>query len=806
MTQSVQASPPRPRTGESPSAQHDAGPTAAPQRAATVADTGSVGQPAPHDSAHLHVAGRATYVDDIPEVRGTLHLAPVLSPHAHAMLHGIDAAAARALPEVIDVLDWRDVPGDNALGPVLHDEPVLPQHVLEYRGQPVALVLARTVKAARVAARAVRIDATPLPAILDVDTAIAQASQVLPPLTVVRGAPDAKLAAAPHRVEGELRIGGQEHFYLEGQVAYAVPREDGQLLVYSSTQHPGEVQIWVAHALGIPFNRVTVECRRMGGGFGGKESQAGHVAVWAALAAVKHGCPVKLRLDRDDDFCITGKRHDFLVRYRAGCDARGRLQGLKLWFASRCGFSADFSGPVNDRAVFHADNCYALGDVAIESLRLKTHMPSATAFRGFGGPQGMMAIEAVLEHIARALGLDPLDVRRANLYAASPDDPARSVTHYGQTVEHNVAPALIEELARDSRYVERRAAIIAFNATSPVIKRGLALTPVKFGISFTYTPYNQAAALVQVYRDGTVRVHHGGTEMGQGLHVKVLQVVADELGVPLAQVRIAAADTGIVPNASATAASSGADMNGMAAQAAARAVRERLAAHVAQQSGCAADAVSFSRGEVRWPGGARPFAQVAEQAYLARVQLWSDGFYTVPKIHFDRASFSGRPFYYFAWGAAVSEVAIDTLTGEMKILRADILHDVGRSLNPAIDIGQIEGGFVQGAGWLTTEELVWDQAGRLATHAPSTYKIPVASDAPRVFNVRLWDGVNAEDTVYRSKAVGEPPLMLAISVFHALRHAVEQAGGDAGSLHAPATPEAILRAVSTAPAARGSRP
>jgi xanthine dehydrogenase large subunit len=627
------------------------------------------------------------------------------------------------------------------------------------------------------------------------DAALAAQHFVLPPGRVRRGEADAAalaIAHAPHRVQGELRIGGQEHFYLEGQIAYVVPREDGQLFIHSSTQHPGDVQHQVRAALGLPDADIVVECRRMGGGFGGKESQAAWFAVAAAVAARKNGRPVKLRADRDDDFMLTGKRHDYLVRYEAGCDGAGRLFGVKLMFASRCGYSADLSGPVNDRTVLHADNCYQLPALAIDSYRLKTHMQSATAFRGFGGPQGMLAIENLLDDVARTIKRDPLDVRRANLYSVD----GSGVTHYGMQVEDNLAPQLIEELARDCDYLGRRAALAAFNAGSPIIKRGLAVTPVKFGISFTATHYNQAGALVHVYQDGSVQVNHGGTEMGQGLHTKVRQIVADALGVPAASVRVTASDTAKVPNASATAASSGTDLNGMAAQRAALSVRERLAKVAASALNCAAHEVEFANGNVRSSTAQLSFAELARRAYMQRVQLWSDGFYATPKIHWDKTSFSGRPFYYFAYGAACSEVAIDTLTGEMKVLRVDILHDVGRSINPALDIGQIEGGFVQGMGWLTTEELVWNAEGRLTTHAPSTYKIPVASDLPPTFNVRLFNGANREDSIHRSKAVGEPPLMLAISVLHAIRDAIAAARGDGQvRLDAPATPEAILKAL-----------
>ncbi len=747
----------------------------------------------PHESARSQVQGRAPYVDDLPELKGTLHAAPVMSPVAHGRLRGIDAAAALALPGVVGVVTAADIPGDPILATFVHDEPVLARDQVEHIGQVVALVVAQDVLQARRAARLVQLDIEPLPAILTVREALAAGSQVLPTVTVRRGEPEAALARSAHTLAGTLVVGGQEHFYLEGQVAYALPQEQDQWLVHSSTQHPGEVQHWIAHALGIANHRVTVQCRRMGGGFGGKETQAGHMAVWACLAARKFAAPVKLRLDRDDDFMITGKRHPFEYDYTVGFDGTGLITALKLMMAVNCGFSADLSGPVADRAIFHADNAYFLSDVEIVSHRCKTHLQSQTAFRGFGGPQGMIVIEAILSDIARHLGLDPLQLRRRNFYGID----TRHTTHYRMKVEDNILEPLVGALARSSGYAARRQDIAAFNARSPVIKRGLALTPVKFGISFTATLFNQAGALVHVYTDGSVQVNHGGTEMGQGLHTKVAQVVADELGVPLSQVLVTASDTGKVPNASATAASAGTDLNARAAQYAAGQVRSSLAQFVAGLDGCGAGAVQFAGGRIVSPKGSRDFVDVVRQAYANRIQLWSDGFYRTPKIHYDKTTLTGRPFYYFAYGAACTEVAIDTLTGESRVLKVDILHDVGQSINPAIDRGQIEGGFVQGMGWLTCEQLVWDTRGRLSTHAPSTYKIPAIGDVPAHFAIDFWPEPNREDNVYGSKAVGEPPFMLAISVFEALRDAVASARppGSRVQLEAPATPEYVLRAL-----------
>jgi xanthine dehydrogenase large subunit len=752
----------------------------------------AVGSSIPHDSARAQVAGRATYVDDIPEIRGTLHAAPILSTVAHGRLQGIDTREAEAMPGVRGVVLAGDIPGDPIFATFVHDEPIFARDTVQHVGQVIGLVVADTVMQARRAARKVQPRIEPLPAILTPREAIEAGSFVGAPVTVRRGDPERGIAAAPHRLQGSLEVGGQEHFYLEGQVGYAVPLEQDRWHIHSSTQHPAEVQHWVAHALGLSNSDVTVECRRMGGGFGGKETQAGHIAVWAALAARKFGRPVKLRLDRDDDFMVTGKRHPFSYDYTVGFDDTGLVTGLKLMLAANCGFSADLSGPVADRAVFHADNAYFLSDVEIVSYRCKTNLQSQTAFRGFGGPQGMIVTEAILSDIARHLGLDALDVRRRNLYGLAD----RNVTHYQMTVEDNILEPLISRLEETCDYRARREAIARWNAASPVIKRGIALTPVKFGISFTATFFNQAGALVHVLTDGSVQLNHGGTEMGQGLHTKIVQLVADELGLPVERIRITATETSKVPNASATAASAGTDLNGRAAQFAARRIRERLAQYVADTSDCRPEQVIFAGGQVSTPTAHMSFAQLADDAYHARVQLWSDGFYKTPKIHYDKHTLTGRPFYYFSYGAACSEVAIDTLTGESRVLAVDILHDVGTSINPAIDLGQVEGGFIQGMGWLTTEQLVWNGDGRLATHAPSTYKIPAAGDLPAHFKVEFWPQANPEDNVGGSKAVGEPPFMLAISVWEALRDAVAAArDGGPVRMDAPATAETVLRAL-----------
>lgn len=763
----------------------------------------AMGQPHPHESARAQVTGNAQYVDDLPEVKGTLYAAPILSPVAHGRLNGVHTAAALALSGVRGVVLAADVPGDKLLAAFAHDEPVFAQESVQHVGQVIGLVVADSVVQARRAARAVQPDITPLPAVLSVQEALQAQSYVLAPVFVRRGDADAALKTAAHRLSGHFEVGGQEHFYLEGQIAYALPLEQQQWRIYASTQHPGEVQHWVAHALGLENHAVTVECRRMGGGFGGKETQAGHLAVWAAVAAHKFGCAVKLRLDRDDDFLVTGKRHPFSYDYDVGFDATGRITGLKLRMAANCGFSADLSGPVADRAVFHCDNAYYLGDVEIASYRCKTNTQSHTAFRGFGGPQGVIVIEAILGDIARMLGRDALDVRMRNLYGRDAAE-GRNVTHYQMPVEDNILHELLPKLELSAQYRQRKEAISAWNLQNLVLQRGIAITPVKFGISFTATLFNQAGALVHVYTDGSVQVNHGGTEMGQGLHTKVAQIVADELGVPLHRVLVTASDTSKVPNASATAASSGTDLNGRAAQYAARHVRDNLAAFVCGLDGCGAGAIRFEGGQVISPKAVRAWNAVVKEAYANRIQLWSDGFYRTPKIHYDKATLTGRPFFYFAYGAACTEVVIDTLTGESRVLAVDILHDVGHSINPAIDIGQIEGGFVQGMGWLTTEQLVWNDKGQLTTHAPSTYKIPATGDIPAHFKIALWPEANREDNVGGSKAVGEPPIMLAISVYEALRAAIgaaqERAGNDPHRcvhLTAPATAENVLRALGT---------
>jgi len=756
----------------------------------------SVSKPLPHDAAPLHVTGAARYVDDIPMPANTLHLAFGLSPIARGTFTALDLTDVRAAEGVVAVLTASDLPGENDTSPSAHDEPLLSTGPLHFKGQPIFIVAATSHHAARRAARLAKIEVTTQTPILTIDAAMAANSRFeAGPVIWAKGDSETGLRKSKNQLSGSLPFGGQEHFYLEGQAAAALPGE-GDILVHSSTQHPSEIQHKVAHALNLPMNAVRVEVRRMGGGFGGKESQGNGLAVACAVVAMRLNRPAKMRYDRDDDMIITGKRHDGRIDYRVGFDDRGRITGLEFDHYIRCGWSQDLSLPVADRAMLHADNAYHLSDVKITSHRLKTNTQSATAYRGFGGPQGMIGIERVMDEIGFALGLDPLAVRRANFYADAPAKP-RQTTPYGMEVTDGIINALVQKLATSADYEARRKSVTQWNAENPILKRGLALTPVKFGISFTLTHLNQAGALVHVYQDGSIHLNHGGTEMGQGLFQKVAQVAASRFGVDVSTIKITATDTGKVPNTSATAASSGTDLNGMAVQAACDTIKGRIAAFLADQYGVKPANVKFAKGQVIAGGETMPFAKAVQRAYEARVSLSATGFYKTPKIRWDRVRGQGRPFLYFAYGAAMSEVVIDRLTGENRILRTDILHDCGTSLNPAIDRGQIEGGFVQGAGWVTMEELVWDDQGDLKTHAPSTYKIPACSDRPIIFNVDLWHGANTEATVYRSKAVGEPPFMLGLSVLSALSDAVAACGdGTAFSnLDAPATPEAILRAI-----------
>ena len=754
----------------------------------------SVAKPLPHDAAKLHVTGAARYVDDIPVPANTLHIAFGLSKIAAGKLISMDLSAVRDAAGVVAVLTADDLAFANDVSPSNHDEPLLATDAVHYAGQPLFMVIATSHLAARYAARLGQIDIEKIDPILTIEQALAVDSRFEEgPRIYQKGDAAAALNKAANSLSGTINIGGQEHFYLEGQAALALPQDNGDMVIHSSTQHPTEIQHKVAEALGLSMHAVRVETRRMGGGFGGKESQGNALAVACAIAAAKTGSACKMRYDRDDDMIITGKRHDFRINYHVGFDAAGRITALDFTHYTRCGWSMDLSLPVADRAMLHADNAYHLNNIRITSHRLRTNTQSATAFRGFGGPQGIVGIERVMDHIAHHLGADPLAVRRANFYADAPSDHAQT-TPYHQPVTDGIINALTDRLIDTSDYAARRTAIEAWNASQPVLKRGIALTPVKFGISFTLTHLNQAGALVHVYNDGSIHLNHGGTEMGQGLFQKVAQIAASRFGVDVSAVKITATDTGKVPNTSATAASSGTDLNGMAVQAACDTIRDRIAVHLAELYQTSPDAIKFANGMVAIGNVEITFAQAAASAYEHRVSLSSTGFYKTPDIKWDRITGKGSPFFYFAYGAAVTEVVIDTLTGENRILRVDILHDAGASLNPALDVGQIEGGYVQGAGWLTTEELVWDDQGTLKTHAPSTYKIPAISDRPDIFNVALWDQPNPSQTVYRSKAVGEPPLMLGISAFMALSDAVRACGPNYPDLQTPATAEAVLAA------------
>jgi xanthine dehydrogenase large subunit len=749
-----------------------------------------------HDSATKHVTGQAEYCDDIVEPVGTLHAYLGVSDVAHADIKNIDLSEVKTASDVIGVLTADDIPGVNDISPTgQNDEPVFPTDKIQFYGQPLFAVVAKTRDAARRAATLAKIDCEILPHSLDpIAAQKAGYPHVSAPLKLERGKVAPAQKTAQNRIKGRMSVGGQDHMYLEGQIAFAIPGEDDELIVNCSTQHPSEAQHMVAHVMGIPNNAVTVNVRRMGGGFGGKESQMNLFCAVVAIAAKKWNCAVKIRPDRDQDMTATGKRHDFVIDYDVAFDNDGRIQAVEGAFAARCGYSADLSGPVTDRALFHADNAYFYPNVRLVSHPMKTNTVSNTAFRGFGGPQGVIAAERMIEEVAFATGQDPLDIRKLNFYG----DKGRNVTPYHQEVNDNILDRLIDELEQNSDYRERRKSIVEFNKTSPIIKKGIALTPVKFGISFTATWYNQAGALIHVYNDGSIHLNHGGTEMGQGLNTKIAQVVADAFQVDFERIKITKTTTEKVPNTSATAASSGTDLNGMAALNAADQIKDRLVDFAASHWDVQKEDVKFKANMVHIGTEKLSFDAFVKLAYMERVQLSATGFYKTPDIHWDRAAGKGRPFYYYSYGAACSEVSVDTLTGEYRVEQTDILHDVGRSLNPVIDKGQVEGAFIQGLGWLTTEELWWDAQGQLRTHAPSTYKIPLASDRPRVFNVELADwSENRELTIKRSKAVGEPPFMLGISVLEALSMAVASVADYkiCPRLDTPATPERVLMAI-----------
>ncbi len=752
-----------------------------------------------HESAVGHVTGRAVYVDDAAQHRRMLEMWPVMAPHARAKILRRDTTKARQAPGVVTVLLAEDIPGENNTGPVRHDEPLLADREILFHGQMVAMVVGESQAACRAAAAWVEVEYEPLPAIIGLPAAMQQDSYHTEPHTISRGDCAAALAAAPAKLEGEFEFGGQEHFYLETHAAWAEAGEDGSVAVHSSTQHPSEIQTIVADVLHVARHKVVVQSPRMGGGFGGKETQGNAFAALVALAAVVTGRPVRIQLDRDIDMTLTGKRHPFHAKYSVGHDQEGRLLAAQVSLVSDGGWSLDLSTAINDRALFHLDNAYFIPAVDFRGRVAKTNVTSHTAFRGFGGPQGMLVIEEILDRIARRLGLPPEVVRERNLYRGTGES---NRTHYLEDLGDNRIQEIWSQVLAKAKFAERRNDVMAWNRAHPHIKRGLAITPVKFGISFTLTHYNQAGAYVVIYTDGSVQVNHGGTEMGQGLHTKMVGVAMRELGLPAAAIRLMPTSTDKVPNTSATAASSGADLNGMAVAAACMTLRERLTVVAATLLKISPDQVEFSAGRVSErarPENHVPFAKVCSQAYHDRVSLAATGYYKTPGIEWNWATSSGRPFHYFAYGAAVAEVEVDGFNGMHRIRRVDIVHDVGDSLNPGVDRGQIEGGFVQGVGWLTREELKWDAQGRLLTHSASTYQIPAFSDAPAEFNVTLYPKATQANTIHGSKAVGEPPLMLAFSVREAIRDAIASFGAPGGEvrLASPATGEAIFAAIQT---------
>lgn len=753
-----------------------------------------------HESAVGHVTGTAVYTDDQPRIQGMLSAWPVRAPHAHARIIKLEVAAAYAIPGVVTVLTPEDVPGENDSSGHNHDEVLLPVDEVSYWGQAVSWVIAESEEAARLGADKVVVDYEALEPLLTIEQAIEADSFHGAPQSMKRGEPQATFGQATHKLEGDIFMNGQDHFYLESHVSWAMPDTEGHMQVYSSTQHPTETQAVVANVLGVAKNQVVVTCLRMGGGFGGKEAQANPWAAIAAVAAHKTGRPVRVRLKRDNDMILSGKRHPFLGRFEVGFDDEGRVQALSVKLYSDGGWSTDLSPAVMSRALFHIDNAYYVPQLEVKGWVCKTNKTSQTAFRGFGGPQGMLVIEDILDRIARTLNIAPEVVRARNFYHGSGDT---NTTHYGQEIVDNRIQRVWDEVRVGSSFELRRQEIVAANHANLHHKRGLAITPVKFGISFTNTLMNQAGALVLIYTDGSVQVNHGGTEMGQGLHTKMLQVAARALGISLERMRLMPTATDKVPNTSPTAASSSSDLNGQAVKNACETLKARLAAVAARMLDLnAPEELEFSGDMIFSPGQPSErlsFAEVVEQAYLEQVSLSATGYYRTPNIHFDPKTGKGRPFSYFAYGAAVSEVEVDGFTGQFKLRRVDIVHDVGDSLNPLVDLGQIEGGFVQGMGWLTTEELVWDNEGKLGTFAPSTYKIPTIADVPEEFNIKLLERAAQAGAIYGSKAVGEPPLMLALSVREAIRDAVAAFGESPHyvPLASPATPEAILTAIET---------
>jgi xanthine dehydrogenase large subunit len=750
----------------------------------------AVGSSLAHESAKLHVTGTAKYTGDL-DMKGVLVAYPVQAIHAKARILKLEVAAALEVTGVVTVIVETDIPGENNTGAVKHDEPLLSSDVM-YHGQALAWVIAETDDAARVGALKVQVEYEILEPILGIQNAINANSYHTEPLTILRGHPDLALEKTL-TLEGEILVGGQDHFYLETQASLAFLDEDGCMSVHSSTQHPSETQAIVAHVLGWARHKVSVQALRMGGGFGGKESQANPYAAVAAVAALKTKRPVRVRLNRHIDMQLTGKRHPMLGKYRVGFDVTGKLEALQLEIYADGGWSLDLSEAIVSRAMFHCDNAYFIPNLEVKGFVCKTNVTSHTAFRGFGGPQGMVLIEDILDRVARAVKQAPEMVRELNFY--NENSLEHHTTHYGQTISDVRIGNIWNTLKTSSEFEKRQLEIEKFNSSHAFLRRGMAITPIKFGISFTTTFLNQAGALVLIYSDGSVQVNHGGTEMGQGLHTKIAQIAAQTLGINLEHIRVMPTRTDKVPNTSATAASSGTDLNGAAVKNACGILRERLAPIAAEMLGCSSDEVRFENGFAQHFEHKLEFEKVVMKAYLERVSLSSTGFFRTPEIHYDKVAGRGEPFRYFAWGAAVSEIELDSLTGMWHLRRADILHDCGDSINPLVDRGQVEGGFVQGMGWLTMEELVWDDTGKLRTFAPSTYKIPTLADIPLEFHVSLLPQAKEDKAIFGSKAVGEPPLMLAISVREALKDAISSFGGVEVKLAAPSTPEAILDAI-----------
>ena len=751
----------------------------------------------PHESATKHVSGYARYTDDISEPPGTLYGAIGWAKKSHAVIKKIDLDQVVKSEGVISVVTSKDIPGRNDVGPVFDGDPIFPNKKVEYFGQPLFAVAAKTTELARKAVLKAKITYKTLNPIIEIKEALRKKSFVLKEQIIKKGDPKRKIRESVKSLKGNFTTGSQEHFALEGQVAFVIPREDNDYTVYSSTQHPSETQQIISKMLNQKSNSITVSVRRIGGGFGGKETQSFIFAAICTLLAKKTKCPVKLRADRDDDIIITGKRHEFYSEYEVGFNELGIIEGLIIKLASKCGISPDLSGAINTRALLHIDNSYYLSDVLVENFLCKTNTSSSTAFRGFGGNQGMMVIENIIDNIARSINKDPSEIRRRNFYQKK----KKNITHYGMKIEDNVINDIFDRLIKTSNYKSRQSNIKKFNSKNKYLKKGIAITPVKFGISFTTWHLNQAGSLVHIYcNDGSVHVNTGAIEMGQGTYTKIAQLAAKELGLSFDKVKVSATRTDKVPNTSASAASSTTDLNGAATINAINKIKQNLSAFVNRKYKLKNAEAIYENGTVKFKGKSFRFNTLIKEAYFNRVSLSSSGFYTTPKIHFDKKSFKGRPFLYFCYGAAVSEVLVDTLTGENKILRVDIIHDAGRAINPAIELGQIEGGFVQGAGWLTMEEVNWKTNGEITTHSPSTYKIPAVNDMPEQFNVEIYKyGKNVENVINKSKTTGEPPLMNAMSVFFAIKDAIASVGDYKirPTINAPATPEKILMSINS---------